>query len=158
MIGPPVPWKKTAQTPNLGLWDATDDIRPGMGLAGADALRRFVERGGVLITEGSTSTFAATLGFNPTVQIAEHKTLRAQGSILRAQTSPRQARSSTATTTPRRSPSTSAETPSYPSSRATHSRSRQTSTPPCSARPRPAAPASSYATRRAPTHSSSPAS
>ena len=85
MVGPPIPWKKTPQTPSLGLWDATDDVRPGMGLAGADALRAFVERGGVLITEGSTSAFAATMGFNPTVLVAEHKLLRVQGSILRAQ-------------------------------------------------------------------------
>jgi hypothetical protein len=85
MIGPAIPWKKTPQTPNLGLWDTTDDVRPGMGLAGADALRRFVERGGVLITEGSASALTVALGFNPTVQVAERKALRAQGSILRAQ-------------------------------------------------------------------------
>jgi hypothetical protein len=85
MIGPAVPWKKTPETPNLGRLDATDDIRPGMGLAGAEALRQFVERGGTLITEGSTSTLVTTLGFNPTVQVIDRKALRAQGSILRAQ-------------------------------------------------------------------------
>jgi hypothetical protein len=85
MIGPPMPWKKSALTPNLGLWDETDDIRGGMGLTGANALRQFVERGGLLITEGGTSSFVVSLGFNPTVQAAEARTLRAQGSILRAQ-------------------------------------------------------------------------
>jgi hypothetical protein len=85
MVGPPVPWKKTAQTPNLDLWDETDDIRPGMGLAGASALRQFVERGGLLITEGATSALPIALGFNPTLQLVEGRTLRAQGSILRAQ-------------------------------------------------------------------------
>jgi hypothetical protein len=85
MIGPPIPWQKTAATPNLGRWDATDDVRPGMGLAGADALRQFVERGGVLITEGSTSALTVALGFNPTVQVVDRKALRAQGSVLRAQ-------------------------------------------------------------------------
>ncbi len=85
MIGPAVPWKKTAATPNLGLWDETDDIRGGMGLAGANALRQFVERGGLLITEGSTSSFVVALGFNPTLQLADARGLRAQGSILRAQ-------------------------------------------------------------------------
>jgi hypothetical protein len=85
MIGPPVPWKKSAATPNLGLWDETDDLRPGMGLGGAVALRQFVERGGLLITEGATSALPIALGFNPTVQLAEARTLRAQGSILRAQ-------------------------------------------------------------------------
>jgi hypothetical protein len=85
MIGPPVPWKKSALTPNLDKWDETDDLRPGMGLSGAEALRAFVERGGLLITEGSTNAIPVTLGFNPTVQIAERKALRANGSILRAQ-------------------------------------------------------------------------
>ena len=85
MIGPAIPWKKTPETPNLGLWDETDDLRPGMGLAGATALRQFVERGGLLITEGGTSTFAVSLGLNPTLQMADARTLRAQGSILRAQ-------------------------------------------------------------------------
>ncbi len=85
MIGPPVPWKKSALTPNLNLWDETDDIRGGMGLAGANALRQFVERGGLLITEGGTSSFVIALGFNPTVQAADAHGLRAQGSILRAQ-------------------------------------------------------------------------
>jgi Zinc carboxypeptidase len=85
MIGPPIPWKKTAATPDLGLWDATDDLRGGMGLAGAAALEQFVERGGVLITEGSTSALAVSLGFSRTTQVVERKTLRAQGSVLRVQ-------------------------------------------------------------------------
>ena len=67
MVGPPIPWKKTALTPNLDRWDQTDDIRPGMGLDGAAALRSFVERGGLLITTGNSSVLPITLGFNPTV-------------------------------------------------------------------------------------------
>jgi hypothetical protein len=85
MIGPPIPWKKSALTPNLDRWDETDDLRPGMGLNGAAALRDFVERGGLLITEGSTNAIPVTLGFNPTLRIIDRKALRAQGSILRAQ-------------------------------------------------------------------------
>jgi hypothetical protein len=84
MTGPPIPWKKTALTPNLDKWDTTDDIRRGMGLDGAAALRRFVERGGVLITTGNTSRVPITLGFNPTVSEAEARTLRARGAIFRA--------------------------------------------------------------------------
>jgi len=85
MVGPPIPWKKSALTPNLAVWDQTDDLRPGLGLAGAGALRQFVERGGLLITEGATSTLAVALGFNPTVEVVPPKTLRVQGSVLRAQ-------------------------------------------------------------------------
>jgi hypothetical protein len=82
--GPPIPWKKTALTPNLDKWDTTDDIRRGMGLEGAAALRRFVDRGGVLITTGNTSRLPITLGFNPTVSEAEARTLRTRGAIFRA--------------------------------------------------------------------------
>jgi hypothetical protein len=85
MVGPPVPWKKTPATPDLGLWDATDDVRPGMGLAGAAALEAFVQRGGLLITEGSTSALVSALGFSRTVQVVERRALRAQGSIVRVQ-------------------------------------------------------------------------
>ena len=84
MTGPPIPWKKTALTPNLDKWDTTDDIRRGMGLEGAAALRRFVERGGVLITSGNTSRLPLTLGFNPTVSEPEARTLRTRGAIFRA--------------------------------------------------------------------------
>ena len=34
MWGNPLPWKTTALTPNLGTIDATDDMRPGLDLAG----------------------------------------------------------------------------------------------------------------------------
>jgi hypothetical protein len=85
MVGPPIPWKKTALTPNLDLWDQTDDIRPGMGLEGAAALRRFVERGGLLVTSGNSSTLPMTLGFNPTVTQAITTRLNARGSVIRAQ-------------------------------------------------------------------------
>jgi hypothetical protein len=85
MVGPPIPWKKTPATPDLGVWDATDDVRPGMGLGGAAALEQFVQRGGLLITEGSTSALVSSLGFSRTVQVVERRALRAQGSILRVQ-------------------------------------------------------------------------
>jgi hypothetical protein len=88
MVGPPIPWKKTALTPNLDRWDQTDDIRPGMGLDGAAALRRFVERGGLLVTSGNSSTLPMTLGFNPTVTQAITTRLNARGSVIRAQPAP----------------------------------------------------------------------
>ena len=84
MSGPAIPWKKTALTPNLDKWDQTDDVRRGMGLEGAAALRRFVERGGVLITEGNTSRLPIALGFNSTVSEEEARTLRTRGAIFRA--------------------------------------------------------------------------
>ncbi|NNE35343.1 MAG: hypothetical protein HKN13_08910, partial [Rhodothermales bacterium] len=56
-VGDPVPWRKSDDYPSLGVIDETDDVREGMGYTGLDNLKRFVERGGVFITEGSTSAF-----------------------------------------------------------------------------------------------------
>lgn len=86
MTGPPIPWKKTAETPSLGLWDQTDDLRPGMGLEGAAALRKFVERGGLLVAEGNTARVPVDLAFNGSVNVTEPRALRARGGIYRAQT------------------------------------------------------------------------
>jgi hypothetical protein len=88
MVGPPIPWKKSALTPNLDLWDQTDDIRPGMGLDGAATLRKFIERGGLLLTSGNSSTLPLTLGFNPTVTQFTTTRLNARGSVIRAQPAP----------------------------------------------------------------------
>ncbi len=91
MTGPAIPWKKTELTPSLGrgplnVLDETDDVRPGMGLEGAAALRRFVERGGVLIATGNSARLPVELDFNPGVSIAETRALRTRGAIFRAQT------------------------------------------------------------------------
>ena len=55
MTGKPLPYKKTAETPNLGVQDESDDIRGGMGLEGLANLAKFVQEGGTLIVEGSTA-------------------------------------------------------------------------------------------------------
>ncbi|MCU0649211.1 MAG: hypothetical protein MUF00_14525 [Gemmatimonadaceae bacterium] len=85
MVGPPIPWKKTKETPHLGLWDSTDDVRPGLGHEGLAALRRFVERGGLLFTEGGTSRFVADMGFHAQVSVAETRELRARGGVFRGE-------------------------------------------------------------------------
>ncbi len=85
MVGPAIPWKKTALTPHLGKWDETDDIRPGMGFDGLAALRRFVERGGLLLTSGNSSRLPIEMGFNPTVSVTTTTQLNARGGIYRAQ-------------------------------------------------------------------------
>jgi hypothetical protein len=84
MTGPPIPWKTTALTPNIGKLDSTDDIRPGMGLDGAAELQRFVERGGLLLTEGTSARLPVELGFSSTVSIATPRRLQARGGIYRA--------------------------------------------------------------------------
>jgi hypothetical protein len=85
MVGPAVPWRTTALTPNLGKIDSTSDIRPELGLDGLAALRRFVERGGLLLTEGNTSRLPIDFGFTPSVSIVATPRLLARGAIFRAE-------------------------------------------------------------------------
>jgi hypothetical protein len=85
MIGPPIPWKKTAETPNLGQWDETDDMRPAMGLDGLSALKKFVERGGLLITTGNSGRLPIDMGFTTAVSVVQTTRLNARGGIYRAQ-------------------------------------------------------------------------
>ncbi|MBX9928850.1 MAG: hypothetical protein K2X99_08050 [Gemmatimonadaceae bacterium] len=83
--GPPIPWKKSKETPNLGDIDATDDVRDGMTLAGALALRQFVERGGTLIIEGNSVQLPINLEFTTGVQLAQPRALQARGAVFRSQ-------------------------------------------------------------------------
>jgi hypothetical protein len=84
MTGPKVPWQRTAETPNLGGVDSTDDVRPGIGLEGMSALRDWVSAGGVLITEGGTAAVFTDYGVTRGVDIAPARQLRASGGIYRA--------------------------------------------------------------------------
>ena len=80
----PLPYKKTADTPNLGYVDQSDDIRGGMGLQGLLELAKFVQEGGTLITEGSTSTIFPEYAITNGVTVEEPARLFVRGSILRA--------------------------------------------------------------------------
>jgi hypothetical protein len=83
MNGNPLPWKKTEQTPNLTI-DSTDDMRPGLGLAGIANLQSFTRRGGLLITAMDTSDLAITFGLAQGVSLQRPQRLKLVGSILRA--------------------------------------------------------------------------
>jgi len=85
MNGPPIPWRRTAETPNLGI-DSTDDVRPGIGLEGMMALSQWIDAGGVLITEGGTAAVFTDFGITRGVDIAPARQLRASGGIYRAVT------------------------------------------------------------------------
>ncbi len=80
----PMPWKKTALTPNLGNTDETDDIRPGLGWSGLQHLQSFVQNGGVLITAVNTADFAVQFGLATGVSVNNVPRLRVVGSLLRA--------------------------------------------------------------------------
>jgi len=83
MTGSPLPYQKTDKTPNLGYVDQTDDIRGGMGLEGLMNLAKFVQEGGTLITEGSTTTIFPAYAITSGVTVETPAQLFVRGSILR---------------------------------------------------------------------------
>jgi len=81
LVGPKLPWRRSAETPNLGGLDSTDDVRPGIGLDGMTALADWIRAGGVLITEGGTSAVLTDFSVVQGVQIVPARALRATGGI-----------------------------------------------------------------------------
>jgi hypothetical protein len=79
----PIPWKKTAETPNLGVPDSSDDIRPGLGWSGLQHLEDFVNNGGVLITTTNTADFAIQYGLTNGVTANQARSQEVVGSLLR---------------------------------------------------------------------------
>jgi hypothetical protein len=78
-----IPYKKTKLTPNLGVEDSSDDIRGGMGIEGLAELVKFVQAGGTLITEGSTTTILPDYGITTQVNVEHPATLYAKGALMR---------------------------------------------------------------------------
>jgi hypothetical protein len=83
MSADPVPYKKTDLTPNLGVQDSSDDIRGGMGFEGLVNLMKFVQDGGLLITEGSTSTIFPEYNLLPGITVEEPQGLFARGVVMK---------------------------------------------------------------------------
>jgi hypothetical protein len=79
----PLPYKKSAEYPALGANDAADDIRGGMGWEGLVELVKFVQAGGTLITEGSTSAILPEYNVTNAVSVENPAGLFVRGSILR---------------------------------------------------------------------------
>jgi hypothetical protein len=86
MWGNPLPWKKTAETPNLGSEDQTDDMRPGLGYTGLANLHTFVRKGGLFLTVMDTADLAASSGFTPGLSVTARQRLRIVGSVVRSKT------------------------------------------------------------------------
>lgn len=79
----PMPWKKTAETPNIGDWAQTDDIRPGLGYDGLAHLEQFVRKGGVLVGSANTAELAIRTGL--TAGVSSHGgSARVTGTMLRS--------------------------------------------------------------------------
>jgi hypothetical protein len=81
--GNPLPWKNTAETPNLvGKNDSTDDMRPGLGWEGVARLQEFVRKGGVLLTATDTSTFALSIGLGDGISARGSDKMKIVGSVI----------------------------------------------------------------------------
>ncbi len=79
----PMPWKNSPETPNIGKWAETDDIRPGLGWGGVANLENFVRRGGVLVTVENTSQFAIQFGYANGVNMTQPSGNTVVGTLLR---------------------------------------------------------------------------
>ena len=79
----PMPWKNTPETPNIGTYAQTDDMRPGLGWQGLANLERFVHNGGVLVGVTNTAQFAIDFGLSNGVSMTQPPNLRVEGSLLR---------------------------------------------------------------------------
>lgn len=79
----PRPYKKTDQLPNVGSVDSTDDMRGSIGVEGLMELYKFVQQGGVLMTEGATSTVFPEYNLTPGVSIETPDNLYVRGSVLK---------------------------------------------------------------------------
>jgi len=83
----PLPWKNTPETPNIGTWAQTEDMRPGLGWDGLAHLERFVSQGGVLVGVTNTASFALQFGLAPGVSPNPSGQSRVVGSLLRSRLS-----------------------------------------------------------------------
>ncbi|HUF47689.1 MAG TPA: M14 family zinc carboxypeptidase, partial [Vicinamibacterales bacterium] len=82
--GEPRPYEKTDITPHMGAPDSTADMRGGLGRDGLRELQKFVEEGGVLITEGDTSTLFPEYRLTWGVELERPEGLWAPGSVFKA--------------------------------------------------------------------------
>ena len=79
----PIPYMSTKEFPSLGFPDSTTDIRGGMGIEGLMNLYKFVQEGGMLMTEGATSSIFPEYNLSPGVTVETAPNLFARGTIVR---------------------------------------------------------------------------
>jgi hypothetical protein len=80
----PLPWKNTPETPNIGTWAQTEDLRPGLGWQGLANLESFVKRGGVLVGVENTADFAVQFGLTNGVSVNQARRGEVVGTLLRS--------------------------------------------------------------------------
>jgi hypothetical protein len=82
MVGEPIPWKRTPETPNLGGPDETDDIRGGLELEGVLNLRNFVREGGLLVCVGNMCRVPIDYGIVSGVSVRTPSEINAPGGVF----------------------------------------------------------------------------
>ena len=82
-IGEPTPWMPSDEYPSIGHIDQTTDTRTGMGYEGVSALKKFVEAGGLFITEGRSAAFPIDMALTRRVSIKRTTNLQARGAVAR---------------------------------------------------------------------------
>jgi len=80
----PLPWKNTPETPNIGTWAQTEDLRPGLGWQGVANLESFVRKGGVLVTVENTADLATQVGLANGVSVNQARRGEVVGTLLRS--------------------------------------------------------------------------
>jgi hypothetical protein len=82
--GAPTPYKGTPLTPNIATApDQSDDTRGGLGNDGLRELVKFVAEGGVVITEGATSTLFPRYQLTTGITVDRPANFWTQGSVLK---------------------------------------------------------------------------
>jgi len=79
-----LPWKNTPETPNIGTWAQTEDLRPGLGWQGVANLETFVKRGGVFVSVENTADFAVQVGLTNGVSVNQPRRGEVVGTLLRS--------------------------------------------------------------------------
>jgi hypothetical protein len=80
----PMPWRNSPDTPNIGTYAQTDDVRPGLGWTGVANLENFVKQGGVLVAVENTAQFAVNFGYANGVSMNTPTGNAVVGSLLRS--------------------------------------------------------------------------
>lgn len=83
MVGEPIAWKPTAEYPNLGGPDTTNDIRGGIEIQGVANLKRFINEGGLLICVGNMCRIPIDFALISGVSVATPNELNAPGGVYR---------------------------------------------------------------------------
>jgi hypothetical protein len=81
--GAPIPYQRTAEFQALGYPDSTADTRGGLGTDGLKMLYEFVQQGGTIITEGTTSSIFPQYSLTPGLRPVPAPGLVDRGTILR---------------------------------------------------------------------------